>query len=166
MIRDLDSSDASFREKILEHVFIAELLQEAAFGSRQPMEVEVLRPDVDRYGYDLVLTCDGTTRYVQIKGSRADAKRSRQTINSKLAEKSGACVIWLFYRKRGSRVDLEYLVYPETICGKLDLGSKMGKHSKGDASGHKAERPNTRVLAKSSFTSKPTASDLLSWLFD
>lgn len=65
-----DYRESSFREKLLEHVFVSELLQEAWLGRRQTMEV--LRSEVDAAGYDLVLECGGTIRYVQLKGSRAE----------------------------------------------------------------------------------------------
>ena len=52
-----ESRYSAFFAQMTEHVFIAELLQEAyyAFGKR----VEVLRSEVDAYGYDLALECNG-----------------------------------------------------------------------------------------------------------
>ena len=46
-----DYLESSFREKLLEHVFVSELLQEAWLGRGQTMEV--LRSEVDAAGYDL-----------------------------------------------------------------------------------------------------------------
>lgn len=96
-------------EKLTEHIFLAEVLQECWFRRRKP--VEVLRSEVDASGYDLVLEVDGTIRHVQLKASRMGAKTIRQTINSKLQERAGGCIVWLFYEldPRTWRVELSYL---------------------------------------------------------
>ena len=111
--------------------------------------MEVLRSEVDNYGYDLLLALDGIVRYVQLKSSRADAKTSRQTVNNRLADKPGGCVIWLRSRECGLRYKFEYWVLGGKPGEKPNLGDKTGKQAKGDATGYKAERPNTRVLSKS-----------------
>ena len=159
-----DSLHSSFREKLLEHVFVAELLQEVWLSNRQTMEV--LRPEVDVSGYDLVLDREGVIRYVQLKSSRSDAKTNRQTVNSVLADKPGGCVIWLIFQECDRRVKLEYLVFGGRPNEKLDLGTKVGRHTKADATGYKAERPNTRVISRSRFTKMQSTSDLMRWLFD
>lgn len=169
MTPQLDSLSSSFREKLLDHVFVAELLQEAWLGEShtEPRTMmEVLRPEVDNSGYDVVLSLGKVTRYVQIKSSRADAKTSRQTINSNLADKPGACVIWLSFQKCNKRIKLEYRVFPEKICGKLDLsGFKVGRHTKANRMGLKSERENIRVIPNRCFTNKQSTKDLVSWLF-
>ena len=159
-----DSLHSSFREKLLEHVFVAELLQEVWLGKGQTMEV--LRPEVDFSGYDLLLDSEGVTRYIQLKSSRSDAKTSRQTVNLNLADKPGGCVIWLVFQECGQRIKLEYLVFGGRHDEKPDLGTKVGRHTKADAAGYKAERPNTRVITKSRFTRLQNAQQLVSWLFD
>ena len=163
MTADADILHSSFREKLLEHVFVAELLQEVWLGNRQM--VEVLRSEVDNSGYDLLLERGGVIRYVQLKSSRLGAKTSRQTVNSHLADKPGGCVIWLVFQECNQRVKLEYLVFPDDPSGRPDLGNKIGRHTKANATGYKAERPNTRVISKSLFRKKQTTSDLVGWLF-
>ena len=161
-----DYLESSFREKLLEHVFVAEILQEAWLGRGQT--VEVLRAEVDSSGYDLVLECNGVIRYVQLKGSRADAKTSRQTVNVKLADKPGGCIIWLLYQKEADapRVKLDYLFYGAGPGDRLPaLGEKAGRHTKANAKGYKAERPNSRVVTKSRFRPAGDVSQLMDWLF-
>ena len=46
-----------------------------------------------------------------------------------------------------------------------DLGNMVGKHTKGNAQGDKTERPNTRVIAKSSFGELTSVSELFDKLF-
>ena len=163
MTTDADFLQSAFREKLLEHVFVAELLQEVWLKNRQTMEV--LRSEVDNSGYDLLLDRGGVVRYVQLKSSRSGAKTSRQTVNSKLADKPGGCVIWLVFQECDGRVNLEYLVFPERPDEKPDLGCKVGRHTKANTAGQKAERPNTRVIPKRLFTKKETTGELVSWLF-
>ena len=161
--RESDFLQSRFREKLLEHVFISELLQEVWLGERQT--VEVLRSEVDSAGYDLVVDRRGAIRYIQLKSSRTDAKTDRQKINSRLAEKPGGRVIWLVFEECDRRIRLQYLVYPPDPEEKLDLGDKLARHTKANASGYKAERPSTRVISKSKFKKLGTTAELVRWLF-
>ncbi|MFH1141070.1 MAG: hypothetical protein V1724_05260, partial [Chloroflexota bacterium] len=67
-----DCRFSTMREQMLEHLFVAELMQEAWYGRNQPLEV--LRPERDTAGYDLVIECNGTTRHIQLKSSGLDSK--------------------------------------------------------------------------------------------
>jgi len=162
---------SSFREKLLEHVFVSELLQEAWLGHDQT--VEVLRSEVDASGYDLVLECNGVVRHVQLKSSWAGARTKRQNVNVKLAEKPCGCVVWLVFEKdntRAGRLKLDYLFFGEgprePLCSDETLRTlKVAKHAKGDATGYKAEKPGIRVVPKSAFTRIDSTRELLERLF-
>ena len=78
---------STVRESLVEHMFLAEIMQEAWFTRRQT--VEVLKAEVDAFGYDLVLECNGILRHVQLKTSEARGKTRQQTINVALAEREG-----------------------------------------------------------------------------
>ena len=60
--RSSDYLQSSFREKLLEHVFVSETLQESWLGHGQTMEV--LQSEVDAAGYGLLLECGRIVRYV------------------------------------------------------------------------------------------------------
>ena len=45
------------------------------------------------------------------------------------------------------------------------LGDRVGKHTKGDRTGLKAERPNIRVLRKGQFSALATMDDIAEALF-
>lgn len=62
------SRESHYVEKLMEHVFLGELLQECWFHRKKV--VEVLRAEVDAAGYDVILEVDGTIRHVQLKASR------------------------------------------------------------------------------------------------
>jgi hypothetical protein len=70
----VDSShflQSSLREKVLEHVFVGELLQ--CLWRARRRDVEVLRAETDASGYDLVLECNDVLRHVQFKSSHNNA---------------------------------------------------------------------------------------------
>lgn len=95
-------------EKLMEHIFLSEVLQECWFRRRQV--VEILRAEVDAAGYDVVLEAGGRIRHVQLKASRQGGKTSKQTINSKLVERVGGCVVWIAYDvdEATGRANLKY----------------------------------------------------------
>ena len=165
-----DYRESSFREKLLEHVFVSELLQEAWLNRYQT--VEVLRSEVDASGYDLVLECNGVVRHVQLKSSRAGAKTSRQNVNVKLAKKPCGCVVWLIFAEgvTPGRVELSYLFFGghpgEPLCSDEKLRAfKPATHTKGDATGYKAERPSICVIPKREFIKIEGITDLMGKLF-
>jgi len=87
------SAHSSAREKVLEHLFVGELLR--CLWQRGIRDMEVLRAEVDMGGYDLVLEANGVLRYVQLKSSYRASKTARVPVNINLARKPGGCVIWI-----------------------------------------------------------------------
>jgi len=162
-----DYRESSFREKMLEHVFISEVLQETWL--RHGRTIEVLRSEVDSSGYDLVLEYNGIVRHVQLKGSRADSATALQKVNTNLAEKPSGCVVWLLYRQNTClyRVELAYRFFgsgpghPLPSLGKY----KVARHTKANARGIKAERPAHRVIPKVDFSHEMDLTELMERLF-
>ncbi|MDQ4126081.1 MAG: hypothetical protein M3134_10875 [Actinomycetota bacterium] len=144
-------------EKLMEHVFLAEVLQECWFARRQI--VEVLHAEVDASGYDVVLAANGRIRYVQLKASRKGGKTARQTINARLKEKDGGCVVWVTYDVDATtwRTRLGYRWWDGD---RSDLPVTVGRnpHTKKD-------RPNTVVLKKSDFELVDSTAALVDRLF-
>jgi hypothetical protein len=144
---------STFYQQLVEHVFIAEVLQEAWFGFGEI--VEVLRAEVDSWGYDIVFECRGILRHVQLKTSKHDGRRSTANLNIALADKPGGCVVWLLREDDHTtrRVKLAYLFFggaPGEKLPPLD-GFAIGKHSKGNSKGKKNERPAIRLVPKTKF---------------
>ena len=52
-----DFTYSTLREHIVEHVFLGDLLR--ALWNRGDRDIEVLRPEVDARGYDVVLSSGG-----------------------------------------------------------------------------------------------------------
>ena len=141
---------SSYREKLLEHLFVGELLRH--LWRKGVVNAEFLAPEVDDGGYDLVIECNSVIRHIQLKSSFTGSKTSRQRIHLRLAQKPSGCVVWIMF----DPITLElgpFLWYGGFPGRRLpDISSlPVAKHTKGDATGHKAERPNIRVIKKNLF---------------
>jgi len=157
------SKDSSLREKILEHVLMGELLRVLWKTGRR--EIEVLRAEVDRGGYDLVLEANGVVRYIQLKSSYLGATTAEVDINMRLARKPGGCVLWLQFDPQTLELG-PFLWYGGRPGEKLPLlGDRVSCHSKGDSLGKKSPRPNLRVLTKGKFTVLRSIEDVVQSLF-
>lgn len=105
----IETTSSQFRENLLEHVFIAEVLQECALVRRQ--KVAVLRAEVDEDGYDLVLELGSFLRHVQLKSRYGGAKPSHKALdglNPKLGGRIGGCVVLMYWRAKDGRIRLTY----------------------------------------------------------
>jgi hypothetical protein len=52
------------RERIVEHVFVGDVLR--TLWRRGVTDVEILRPEFDAHGYDVVMSCGTVVRHVQL----------------------------------------------------------------------------------------------------
>lgn len=159
---------ATFRENLVEHLFIAEVLQEAWVKHRQ--DIEVLRAEIDAGGYDLVLGLGNVTRHVQLKAMKAGGKTAKQFINTKLAEKPAGCVVWLIVhedRERG-RITLDYRFFGGGPHDPLPSLSSypIARRATHNKDGVRPERPGIReVPARDFVTISDGVAGLLRRLF-
>ena len=160
-----DYMHSSFREKMLEHIFVAEVLQE--MWARRERVVDVLRAEVDSSGYDIVFECDDVVRHVQLRSSRNGAKTATQKVNSALAKKPAGCVVWLIFDEdEHGHIQLRYRFFGNGPREALPpLGPKQARHTKADATGKKALRPAIFVVNKGRFQSVATTPELVDLLF-
>lgn len=157
---------SSALEHVIEHIFLSEVLQEAWFGRRQV--VDVLHTSVDAFGYDVVLELEGITRHVQLKARGKQGKASSYKINTSLARHASGCVVSIGWERdhASNRMSLEYRWFGGAPGASLpDLGDVVGRHSKGDATGTKKERAQTRVLRLTRFSKVADVGELLDLLF-
>lgn len=160
-----DSLFSSYRERMLEHVFVGELLRQMWLKGMH--EVEVLRAEVDGAGYDLVLESKQVVRHVQLKARRSDGSRASVGINVKLARKPSGCVVWFDFDPKTLKLG-PFFWFGNKAGERLlpqDLGEKVGRHTKGDSTGHKAEHPNIREVHRREFEELKSMSDLIARLF-
>jgi len=154
---------STLREKIVEHVFVGDALRR--LWQHGVTDVEVLRSEFDAGGYDLVMSRGRIVRHIQFKTSMVNGKAASIKASLKLLEKPSGCIIWI-------------MVTPEL---KLDsyrwLGGSPGdplpdirnmrvaKHTKANAKGKKAERPDQRIIPRSRFESLDSLDEVLERLF-
>ncbi len=86
-------------------------------------------------------------------------------MNINLGRKPSGCVIWVMF-DAGSLALGPFLWLGGPPSEKLpDLGERMARHTKADATGKKAERPDLRVVRRSRFKEFVDMDALLSVLF-
>lgn len=157
------SAHSSRREMVLDHMFMGELLR--YLWRTRDCNIEVLRSQVDNAGYDVVLDCNGIVRHVQFKSSHRESKTREVGINIALAAKPSGCVIWIMFDQQTVELG-PYLWFGGEPGQPLPpLGDRIGKHSKGNSEGRKAERPNLREVRKSKFKVLQTMEDIAIALF-
>jgi len=158
------SENSSYREKLIEHLFVGELLK-LSWANRE-YSLEVSKPEVDNAGYDLIVEARGVVRHIQLKTSYLGSKTTRQNIHLSLAKKKSGCVIWIQFQNDTLHLG-PFLMFAGKPGEALVLPGnlKTGKHTKADTTGHKADRPNIRVLPKALFKSYPTIEALFEALF-
>jgi hypothetical protein len=157
------STESSLREKIIEHLFVGDLLR--CLWRKGIRDIEVLRTEVDRSGYDLVLEANGVVRHIQLKASHRQAKTAKLDIQLKLRKKPSACVIWIRFDQESLELG-PYLWFGSAPHQAIpSLGEKVSRFSKGDSRGYKAERPNHRVIRKGDFTLLASIDEVADRLF-
>jgi len=147
---NLDNHQSVYRERLLEHLLIGDLLKHSWLHAGATLEVS--QPSIDRSGHDVVLEANGVTRHVQLKSSSRSAATATQKVHVGLANKPSGCVIW-------TRFDRDCMTLGPFMFFGGEPGAPLpsladfpiAKHTKGDAEGVKKERPNLRVVSKSKF---------------
>jgi hypothetical protein len=170
-IVDSESSDekhylhSSFREKLLEHLFVAELLKRS--WAEHSCDLEIAKPEVDSRGYDLIAEKGGVVRHVQLKSTKRGGNAAHQNIHIALASKPSGCVVWFEFDENTLELG------PFRFLGH-EPGKKLppiahlpiAKHPKANAEGKKTERPQLRRVAKGKFTVIDSFDELYRVLFE
>src|SRR5712664_4054357 len=143
------SADSSLREQALGHLFLGQLL--AFMWRNSARDIEVLRSEVDRGGYDVVLEANGVIRHVQLKSSFRGSKVREVDVSTKLLRKPGGCILWLEFDRETLAIERFYWFGGKAGNGLPDLGERISRHSKADSNGKKNPRLAHRVLAKGDF---------------
>jgi hypothetical protein len=150
LIRSFELS--SYRANLFEQIFCSELLQGCWLAGLPPVEID--RPFVDFQGYDLVATCGGITRHIQLKASRG----GRIAVHRNLALKPSACVVNLEASTGGDpeRIGFSYRYYGSRPGEALNLeGLRAARKSfntrRASGAFGKAERANHLQIPHSKF---------------
>ena len=162
---DPSADHSSLRESILEHAFLGNLCRE--LWRRRHYAVEVLRAEVDRAGYDIVVIDDSVARYIQLKSLSTGSTTRSWSVSNLLAQKPGGCVIVICVDRYTLDVE-EYLFLGGAPGEPLPDISKaqQSKRVTFDSKGKRPVRKNHRDVSKSRFERVPNMQELAERLFD
>lgn len=155
---------SSYREMLIEHLLVGEIMK--LLWLRGVSDFEVLKPEVDDSGYDLVLEAKRILRHVQLKSSFDDAKTARVNVSMKLSQKPSGCVVWVRFNPRTLRLG-PFFYFGGTPGQPLpDISTnEVSKHAKGNAQGVKLPRAGLRVVKRRQFRQLTELEDLVAALF-
>lgn len=150
--------NSSFREKLIEHLFIGELLK---LAWQNGDSLEIAKPEVDNQGYDIIADINGVIRHIQLKSTKAGGKAARQNVHLGLSRKPAGAVVWIFFNERTLQLGPFLYFGNEGVGPMKDIhGYKVATHTKGNSQGFKKERPEIRVLTKGAFVKYDSILDL------
>lgn len=141
---------SSYREMLLEHLFAGEVMRHVwCSGARR---MEVLKPQVDDGGYDIVLEANAVVRHVQLKATFRGSTVARFNISAGLASKPSGCVVVLQFERETLELG-PFLWFGSAPSSPLPGITRypLAKHTKGNAQGVKAVRPGLRSVPRSAF---------------
>jgi hypothetical protein len=154
---------STLREKIVEHVFVGNALRR--LWQHRVTDVEVLRSEFDAGGYDLVMSHGKIVRHIQFKTTMVNGKAAFIKSSLKLMDKPSGCIIWIFVTET---LDLRSYRWLGGLPGDPlpDIRNmRVAKHSKANAKGKKAERPDQRIIPRSRFDLLSSLDEVLERLF-
>lgn len=164
MLANPHNAYSSYRETLLEHLFAGAVMR--YLWLKGYSRVEVLKPQVDDSGYDLVLEANSVVRHVQLKASHLGAATPNVNVHLALANKPSGCVIWL----RFDEATLEFRQFlwfggqPGERLPDI-TNEKVATYTKANADGVKLPRQNLRVIPKARFESLSDIAEVVTRLF-
>lgn len=139
---------SSLREKVFEFQLLGELgIEMLARG----IDFAVLHSMSDRDGYDVVIETGPIVRHIQLKTTIIGTTTREVPINRRLASRPAGCILWSVFDPEIRRF-VEYRWFGAMSGHPIpDLGHRAVRHSRANASGVKAIRPDMRSLSLASF---------------
>jgi hypothetical protein len=151
-------------ERIIETIFLGELLQEMWFVRGQL--VDVMHSTVDAFGYDLVLQADGVIRHVQLKAKKKGTRTARYALSTQLTRQPAACALLIEWAAEDGRISPTYRFFGRGPHEPIpDLGETRAKHARGNAQGIKGVREGLRVVGIGRFERLSGIAELAERLF-
>jgi hypothetical protein len=158
---------SSHVENVLTHAFIASVAQD--LWHRDPwIPLQVFQAEVDDAGFDLVLGCETSIRYIQIKqvhsGKLANKKFSIRLDFSRLA---GSCVIVIVHSEDKLAAE-HYLFFgssPGEPMPSIDNSKAPKAPGRRSATGERKVRAHYREVSRNRFSGPHTIDALFELLF-
>jgi hypothetical protein len=102
---------SSYREKLIEHLFVGELLKHS--WAHRDCALALAKPEVDNGGYDLVAEDGDVVRHIQLKAAHHSAKAKSQKVQVALAQKPAGCLVWIYFDEETLKLG-PYLFFGES----------------------------------------------------
>lgn len=153
-------TQSTLREHIVEHLFVGDVLR--TLWRHHVTDVEILRPEFDAHGYDVVMSRGSVIRHVQLK-TQASGKVS---VGHALTEKQSGCVVWIGLDK--DTLELGPFRWFGGLPGEPlpdILGRPNPKCATHNAEGVRSVRKNHHVLPPAAFTKLRTLEEVVVRLF-
>jgi hypothetical protein len=149
---------------MFEHIFVGELMR--VFWQRRWFDIELLKPQVDNGGYDLVIQTNAVVRHIQLKSKKCDSKQRHVSVGLHLAGKPSGCVVIVEFDSKTLQ-PIRYGWFGASPGRRLpDIdGLSPAKHTKGDAKGVKRKRFGFRNVPVSRFEKLDVIDDVVDRLF-
>jgi hypothetical protein len=159
-----DTEQSAYRERLLEHLLISELLKLSWY--RGDCSLEISQPEVDRAGYDLIAEAHGVIRHIQLKTTAVGSKTIEQTIGLPLGLKPSGCVVVVRFDRASLKLGpfLFFGGQPGRPLPSL-ADFRVAKNVRANAQGKKGERKNHRIVPHKSFKTLATIDLLYEQLF-
>ena len=160
--KSMHSLHSTLRERIVEHLFVGEVLR--WLWRRRVTDLEVLRSEFDAGGYDLMMSYKKIDRHIQLKTILANGKTADVKASRKLMDKPSGCIIWISVSLNLDIVSYRWLGgEPGEAFPYIPL--KNAKQTKGNAQGVKAKKPQHWIIPKAQFVQLRSIDELMERLF-
>jgi hypothetical protein len=157
---DRNFAHSMLRERIVEHVFVGDVLR--TLWRHGVTDIEILRPEFDTHWYDLIMSRGTIVRHIQLKTQAA----GKVSVASGLAEKPSGCVVWI--RLNNDRLELGPFMRFGGPPGKPlpDISAHPNaKRATHGAEGVRPVRKNHYLLPPAAFIELKTLDEVIERLF-
>lgn len=156
--------ESSYREQLLEHLFVGELLKHSWL--QDSCALEIAKPEVDRAGYDIIAERNDVIRHIQLKTTYIGSTTQSQKVHLALGDKPSGCIVVILFNQATLRLGPFLFFGSDAGLPLPPLDNyRVAKHAKANSEGVKAERRNHRVLRMSAFARIESLEDLYFRLF-
>ena len=160
---DEHSLHSSKRENTLEHIFIGEVMRTLWVSG--VYDLEVLKPEVDDSGYDIVFETRAIVRHIQLKSTKHGSRVSSVNVQLQLGNKPNGCIIIIEFDDKLQLGPFYWFGNPPGQGMPAISSFPIAKQTKGNALGKKLERPNIRKIPRSSFQKLESIDEVIECLF-
>ena len=157
---------SSYVENVLVHRLVADLASE--LWNRDPNSpLHIFNSEVDDSGFDLVLACANTLRYIQVKQVHLHGKASKFSVRLEFTRLRGSCVVVVVHSE--SELQVEHFLFFGGSASKPMPSVESEKASvspiKRSEDGKKKVRPHYRDIPRKKFRGPLNTGELLDALF-